>query len=126
MADEYVVGAGGGRQEGGLGARVSSLEVTLHRIDIAIARMEVTLATLATKADLAEAKGAINALTERVSAQEVRLTKVETALDDIVKTAVGKAIGPWQLPAVLAASGGVIVGLVALLNWIAHQAWFGH
>jgi hypothetical protein len=87
--------------------------------------MEVTLATLATKADLGEATGAIKALTERVNAQAERLTKVETALNDIVKTAVGKAVGPWQLPMVLAASGVVITGLVGLMNWMAHQPGFG-
>jgi hypothetical protein len=114
-------------------ARVSALQTdlkdvkaALSRIDVSLARIEVTLGSLASKADIALATGAISTLAEKMSGQGMRLTNVETAINETVKLAVGKAVGPWQLPIVLAASGVVIAGLVGLLNWMAHQPWFGH
>ncbi len=128
-----IAGDGSGPHDPGMEARVSALQTdlkdvkaALSRIDVSLARIEVTLGSLASKADIALATGAISTLAEKMSGQGMRLTNVETAINETVKLAVGKAVGPWQLPIVLAASGVVIAGLVGLLNWMAHQPWFGH
>ncbi len=131
--EQLIASGGGGPHDPDMETRVSALEsemkdvtATLTRMDVSLARIEVTLGSLATKADIAFVTGAISTLAEKVSAQGARLANVETAINETVKSAVGKALGPWQLPMVLGASGVVIAGLVALLNWMAHQPWFGH
>ncbi len=114
-------------------ARVSALEVgfqemkgSIHRLEMSIARIEVTLSSVATKADVAGNTGAINALAEKVAAQGDRLTKVEEAIDETIKTALSKTIGPWQVPGILAVCVALIGVLMAALNWASHQPWFPH
>ncbi len=76
------------------------------------------------KTDLAGVTGSLAALTEKSAGQDIRLKSLEAAINETIKTAVGKAIGPWQLPMVTAACLAVITGFVGALNWMAHQPWF--
>ncbi len=128
-----IAAGGGGPQDPGMEARVAALETdvkdvksTLQRIDLSLAGITATLAGVATKADVATLGGRIDTLGGKVDALGGRMDKVERAIDDTVKSAVGKAIGPVQLPLVIAACGAVFVGLVAALSWLAHQPWFAH
>ena len=89
----------------------------LARLEVSAAEIKATLANLSTKADSATAIARIDALDGRTKA-------LETAVSDTVKSAVGKAIGPWQLPAVLGACGSVVVLIVAAFGWLARQPWF--
>jgi hypothetical protein len=107
-----------------MGPRVKALEDDMKdvkagvgRLEVAAAEIKATLASLSTKADIAGATG-------RIAALEGRTTAVESAITDTVKAAVGKAIGPWQLPGVLAACGSIVVLIVAALGWLARQHWF--
>jgi len=137
-------------------ARVSALEVgfqemkgSLHRLELAFVRIESVLSNVATKADVAAlsekvsvqgdrltkveaalsnvaTKADVAALSERASAQGDRLTKVEEAIDETIKTALSKTIGPWQVPGILAVRVALIGVLMAALNWAGHQPWFPH
>lgn len=119
-------GGGAGPHDPGMESRIVALETdmkdvkgSLGRLEVASGRIEATLASLATRADVA-------ITTERIASLDGRTKKVEDAITDTVRTAVGKAIGPWQLPGVLAACGTIVVLIVAALGWLAHQPWFTH
>jgi hypothetical protein len=128
-----IAGGDVGPHDPAMEARVSALEVgfqemkgSLHRLELSIARIEAALSHMATKADVAANTGAINALAEKMAAQNARLTKVEAAIEDTLKTALSKTIGPWQVPGILAVCVALIGVLMAALNWAGHQPWFPH
>ncbi len=91
----------------------------LHRLELSVARIEAAVSNLATKADVA-------ALSEKVSAQGERLTKVEDAIEQTIILALSKTISPWQVPAILAVCVALIGILMAAFNWAGHQPWFPH
>ena len=92
-------------------------KATLGRPEVAAGRIEAMLDNLATHADVTTA-------IERIASLDNRTSRLETAMADTVRSAAGKAIGPWQLPAVIAACGAVVVLIVGALGWLAHQPWF--
>ena len=119
-----VAGGGGGPHDPGMEARVAALEsdlreakATLGRLEVAASRIQATLDSLATRSDVTTA-------IERIASLDGRTGRLEAAVADTVRSAVGKAIGPWQLPAVVGACGGIVVLIVGALGWLAHQPWF--
>ncbi len=133
LSNISVAGSGGPPYDPGMEARVAALEDQAKKTNDYLYRMEVTLAgitpllaTLPTKADMATSTGALNTLAERVSGMDKRLGSAETAITDTIKSAVGKAIGPWQLPVIIVGTGGALAALAAGYHWLIAQAWFPH
>lgn len=128
-----IAGGGGPPHDPGMDARVAALEAQAKRTDDSLHRMEVTLAGLApvlaalpTKADMAASTGAMNTLAATVAGMDKRLGSAETAINETIKSAVGKAIGPWQLPVIIVGTGGALAVLAAGYHWLLAQPWFPH
>lgn len=127
---EFAPG-GGGPHDPGMEFRVADLEKdmkdvrsSLGRLEAACASITATLEHVATKADVVAGTGAANVVAERVSHLDARLGKVERSIDEVVKSAVGKAIGPVQLPAIIVATV-VALGVLATGGaWLLKQVWF--
>jgi hypothetical protein len=128
-----VAAGGGGPHDPGMESRVAALEANLRTltdgiVDIkaTLGTMSVTLSTLSTKAELATTGGDIKVLASRIEAHSDRLKTVEDAVNDTVKTALGKSIGGYQLPGIIV-STAVALGLLALAYaWLLKQPWFPH
>lgn len=128
-----IVSGGGGPYDPDMEARVAALEAQAKKTDDSLHRMEVTLASLTpllvalpTKADMAVSTGALNTLAATVSGMDRRLATAEGAISDTIKSAVGKAIGPWQLPIIVVGTGGALAILATSYHWLLAQSWFPH
>ena len=85
---------------------------SLQSIMLSSARVEGVLSTLATKADVEKNAGDIRSVAETLRGFDTRLSTVESGSLAVANAAISKNIGPWQLPAVLAAT--IIVGGAAM------------
>lgn len=106
-----VGGGGGGPHDSGMSERIKGLEEQSRDTREALIRIEVTLASLATKADVAGLSG-------KVEGSDKRLGNVEAAVADTLKTAAGKAIGPVQLPAIIVATAGALGAMAWLWRYL--------
>ena len=125
--------AGGEPPDGPLAGRVTSLEVevkamktSLHGLELASARIETALSNIATKADMATSTGTLNTLAERVKGMEDRAGRIEKSVDGALSAAIGKSIGWWQFPLVLAGSAAVLTAAAVALNWLLVHGYFPH
>lgn len=121
-----LVGGGDGPHDPGMETRVASLEAdakdvkgSLQALQISAARIETTINTLATKADISTLGGRIDVL-------DARLKKTEETVGTSLNTAMGKAIGAWQFLGILAGSVTIIVAGVSLVGWLVTRPWFPH
>lgn len=128
-----IAPAGSGPHDPGMEARVAALEDqakktndSLHRMEVTLAGLAPVLAALPTKADMATSAGALNTLAATVAGMDKRLGSAETAITDTIKSAVGKAIGPWQLPVIIVGTGSALAILAAGYHWLIVQPWFPH
>lgn len=118
---------------GPLAGRVTSLEVevkamrsSLHGLELASARIESALSNIATKADMASSIGSLNTLAERVKGTEDRAGRIEKSVDGALNAAIGKSIGWWQFPLILAGSAAVLTAAAVGLNWLSVHGYFPH
>jgi hypothetical protein len=109
-----------------LEADMKDVKTSLKSLELSSARIEAALGSLATKADIAASNGDIKVLASRVEAYDARLKRVEDAINDTVKTAVGKAIGPLQMPTIIVSTVAALGLLVAAYAWLVKQPWFPH
>ena len=107
-----------------LEADMKDVKASLQGLEVSSARIEATLASLATKADAARVEAASTVTAGNVASLDDRLVKVETAINDVVKSAVGKAIGPIQLPAIIVSTIVLLGLLLVAWNWVTRQPWF--
>lgn len=126
-------GTGSEPPDAPLAGRVASLEVevksmkaSLHGLELASARIEAALSNIATKADMATGTGALNTLAERVKGIEDRAGRIEKSVDGALGAAIGKSIGWWQFPLVLAGSAAVLTAAAVALNWLLVHGYFPH
>ena len=123
--DLAIGGGGDGPHNPDMEIRIAALEEqgkdtrnALIGVDKTLVRIETTLASLATKADIAGCTGSIVALTSRLEGFDKRLSLVEGRIESIVGQAIAKTIGGWQLIGILAslvALGTIVVGAARFL-----------
>ena len=86
------------------------MQASLKAIELSGARLEATLVTLATKADIA-------ALTERLSAHTSRLAALEDANKTTIAPALNKTIGLGGAMTLFVAQATIVGAAVALLRY---------
>jgi hypothetical protein len=109
-----------------LEAEVKAMRTSLHGLELASARIEAALSNVATKADIATSTGSVNTLAERMKGVEDRAGRIEKSVDGALNAAVGKSIGWWQFPVVLAGSAAVLTAAAVALNWLSVHGYFPH
>ena len=123
----------GGPHDPGMEPRVAALEAdmkevkaSLKGLEVSSARIEAILGTLATKSDVEKNSGETRLVAEALHGLDKRVSLIETGSLSIANAAIGKNIGPWQLPAVLGAS--IVVGGAALAGagYLLHLAGVLH
>ena len=122
-----VAGGGGPPHNTDMEPRVAALEAdmkdvkaSLHRLELSSQRIEQSLIairvdvlpTLSTKLDIANTNKDIQLVQESLRGVDKRVALVESGSQTIANAAIGKNIGPWQMPAIIGAS--IVVGGAAL------------